>query len=162
MRSVCLNSNLCSLAPWYLVRAHTYSDFEANDVLICHLGPISEKRNHFSVLICLLKGIDCLQNHRRAVGSGLQAGPSEITPRNRLSNRPSRGETTDTAEFQMALLAAIQGSRNCSPKLPLSSQQLETDGCLHSTCLLTATKKALGTDVLLTRTQRFCKPACQH
>lgn len=160
LRSVCLNSSLCSLAPWFLVRTHTCSNFEADDVLICHLGPISEKRNHFSVLVCLLKGIECLQNHRKGRKEWAPGWAFRNYPQKLLSNRPSEG-TTSTAEFRWHCSLQFKDQEIATWKLPLSIYHLETDGCLHPACLSTATKPwAL---VCCWRgTQRFHKPACQH
>lgn len=124
---------------------------EATGVLICHLGPVAGKRNHSSILVCRIT--------RRAG----RHGPSEIIPSTRLLIRPSRGgsqeATPATSEFQMTLLAAVQGSGNCysetAPQHPPTS-----NGYLHQTCLLTAVR--FGTLEHCRKTQCFHKCACQH
>ena len=63
-------------------------------------------------------------------------------------------------EFQMTLLAIIQGSRNCCPETA-PEHPPTSDGCLQQTCLLTAVR--LWTlECCCRETQCFHKRACQY
>ena len=98
----------------------------------------------------------------RITGRAGRRGPSEIISSTRLPIRPSRRgsqeATPATSEFQMTLLAAVQGSGNCYSEI--APQHPPTrDSYLHQTCLLTVVR--FGTLEHCRKTQCFHKCACQ-